>query len=159
MRLGISKSKNTVNYYIIKDYTKNGKRSTKHVLRIGNLEEVKQMAGNIDYKEWLKEFVKKYNEEHCKKEIVTIKKNTKKIIPKNINASFNVGYLFLEKIYNQLNIKNICDFISDKYKFKFDLNEILSYLVYARIIYPSSKLETFKQCQNFIKQPNFKLHD
>ena len=159
MRLGISKSKNTVNYYIIKDYTKNGKRSTKHVLRIGNLEEVKQMAGNIDYKEWLKEFVKKYNEEHCKKEIVTIKKNTKKIIPKNINASFNVGYLFLEKIYNQLNIKNICDSISDKYKFKFDLNEILSYLVYARIIYPSSKLETFKQCQNFIKQPNFKLHD
>ena len=159
MRLGISKSKNTVNYYIIKDYTKNGKRSTKHVLRIGNLEEVKQMAGNIDYKEWLKEFVKKYNEEHCKKEIVTIKKNTKKIIPKNINASFNVGYLFLEKIYNQLNIKNICDFISDKYKFKFDLNEILSYLIYARIIYPSSKLETFKQCQNFIKQPKFKLHD
>ena len=159
MRLGISKSKNTVNYYIIKDYTKNGKRSTKHVLRIGNLEEVKQMAGNIDYKEWLKEFVKKYNEEHCKKEIVTIKKNTKKIIPKNINTSFNVGYLFLEKIYNQLNIKNICDSISDKYKFKFDLNEILSYLVYARIIYPSSKLETFKQCQNFIKQPKFKLHD
>ena len=105
MRLGISKSKNTVNYYIIKDYTKNGKRSTKHVLRIGNLEEVKKMAGNTDYQEWLKEFVKKYNEEHCNKEIVTIKKNTKKIIPKNINTSFNVGYLFLEKIYNQLNIK------------------------------------------------------
>ena len=103
--------------------------------------------------------IKKYNEEHCKKEIVTIKKNTKKIIPKNINTSFNVGYLFLEKIYNQLNIKNICDSISDKYKFKFDLNEILSYLIYARIIYPSSKLETFKQCQNFIKQPKFKLHD
>ena len=36
MRLGISKSKNTINYYIIKDYTKNGKRSTKHVERIGN---------------------------------------------------------------------------------------------------------------------------
>ena len=35
----------------------------------------------------------------------------------------------------------------------------MSYLVYARIIYPSSKLETFKQCQNFIEQPNFKLHD
>ena len=35
----------------------------------------------------------------------------------------------------------------------------MSYLVYARIIYPSSKLETFKQCQNFIEQPKFKLHD
>lgn len=159
MRLGISKSKNTINYYIIKDYTKNGKRSTKHVLRIGNLEEVKIMAGNMDYNEWLKEFVKKYNEEHCKNETIIIKKNTKKIIPMNHKCSFNVGYLFLEKLYNQLNIKSICNSISDKYKFQFDLNEILSYLVFARIIYPSSKLETFKQCQNFMEQPKFKLHD
>ena len=159
MRLGISKSKNTINYYIIKDYTKNGKRSTKHVLRIGNLEEVKEMAGKQDYMEWLKVYVKKYNEEHCKKEIITIKKNNKKIIDSNINNKFNVGYLFLEKIYNQLNIKNICDSIQDKYQFHFDLNEILSYLIYARIIYPSSKLETFNQCKNFIKQPSFELHD
>ena len=159
MRLGISKSKNTINYYIIKDYTKNGKRSTKHVERIGNLEEVKKMAGNQDYNEWLKDYVKKYNEEHCKKEIITIKKNNKKIIESNVNNNFNVGYLFLEKLYNELNIKIICDNIQDKYQFHFDLNEILSYLVYARIIYPSSKLETFKQCQNFIQQPKFKLHD
>ena len=159
MRLGISKSKNTINYYIIKDYTKNGKRSTKHVERIGNLEEVKKLAGNQDYQEWLKDYVKKYNEEHCKKEIITIKKNNKKIIDSNINNKFNVGYLFLEKIYNQLKLKNICDNIQNKYQFKFDLNEILSYLVFARIIYPASKLETFKQCQNFIEQPKFQLHD
>ncbi len=77
MRLGISKSKNTINYYIIKDYTKNGKRSTKQVLRIGNLEEVKKMAGDMDYQDWLKDYVRKYNEEHCKKEIIIIKKNKK----------------------------------------------------------------------------------
>lgn len=159
MRLGISKSKNTINYYIIKDYTKNGKRSTKHVERIGNLEEVKKLAGNQDYQEWLKDYVKKYNEEHCKKEIIIIKKNNKKIIASNINNNFNVGYLFLENIYNQLKLKNICDNIQNKYQFKFDLNEILSYLVFARIIYPSSKLETYKQCQNFIEQPKFQLHD
>ena len=93
MRIGISKSKNTINYYIIKDYIKNGKRSTKHVERIGNLQEIKQKAGNQDYRVWLKEYVKKYNEEHCKKEIVTIKKNNKKIIEPNINNKFNIGYL------------------------------------------------------------------
>lgn len=159
MRLGISKSKNTINYYIIKDYTKNGKRSTKHVERIGNLEEVKKLAGNQDYQEWLKDYVKKYNEEHCKKEIITIKKNNKKIIDSNINNNFNVGYLFLENIYNQLKLKDICNNIQNKYQFKFDLNKILSYLVFARIIYPTSKLETYKQCQNFIEQPKFQLHD
>ena len=159
MRLGISKSKNTINYYVIKDYTKNGKRTTKNVLRIGNLEEVKRMAGNTDYNEWLKDYVKKYNEKYCKNETIIIKKNTKKIIPRDINTTFNVGYLFLQKLYNQLKLNDICNTIQDKYKFQFDLNEILSYLVYARIIYPSSKLETFKQCQNFIEQPKFKLHD
>ena len=159
MRLSTSSSKNTTIYYIIKDYTKNGKRSTKIVEKIGNIDEIKIKAGNKDYKQWLNEYVKKYNEEHCKKEIITIKKNNKKIIEPNINNKFNVGYLFLEKLYNDLNIKNICDTIQDKYQFHFDLNEILSYLVYARIIFPSSKLETYKQCQNFIEQPKFKLHD
>ena len=117
------------------------------------------MAGNQNYKEWLKDYVKQYNEEHCKSETIIIKKNNKKIIPMNINSTFNVGYLFLEKLYYQLKLNDICNKIQNKYKFKFDLNEILSYLVYARIIYPSSKLETFKQCQNFIEQPNFQLHD
>ena len=159
MRLKISKSKNTILFYIIKDYTRNGKRSTKIVKRIGNLEDIKTMAGDTDYKEWLKEYVRDFNEKQGRNEVVLIKKNTRKIIKKDINNSFNVGYLFLEKIYNELNIKDICKNIQNKYQFHFDLNEILSYLVYARIIYPSSKIETFKQCQNFIKQPNFKLHD
>ena len=159
MRLKISKSKNTILFYIIKDYTKDGKRSTKIVKRIGNLEDVKIMAGDTDYNIWLKDYVKKYNEEHCKNETVVIKKNNRKIIPMNTNNTFNVGYLFLEKLYYQLKLNNICNEIQSKYKFQFDLNEILSYLIYARIIYPSSKLETFKQCQNFIKRPSFKLHD
>ena len=159
MRLKISKSKNTTLFYIIKDYTKNKKRSTKIVQRIGNLEEVKIMAGNNDYKEWLKDYVKKYNEEHCKSETIIIKKNNKKIISMDSKVSFNVGYLFLKSIYGRLNLNDICKKIQEKYKFEFDLNEVLSYLVFARIIYPSSKLETFKQCQNFIEQPKFKLHD
>ena len=159
MRLKISKSKNTTLFYIIKDYTKNGKRSTKIVKRIGNLEDVKIMAGNQDYNDWLKEYVKKYNDEHCKSETIIIKKNNKKIISMNNKVSFNIGYLFLEKLYNDLKIKDICNKIQSQYKFEFNLNEVLSYLVFARIIYPSSKLETFKQCQNFIEQPTFKLHD
>ena len=159
MRLKISKSKNTTLFYIIKDYTRNGKRSTKIVKRIGNLDDVKIMAGNTDYMVWLKDYVKQYNEEHCKNETIIIKKNNKKLISMNNKISFNVGYLFLKKLYNQLKLNNICYEIQNKYKFQFDLNEILSYLVFARIIYPSSKLETFKQCQNFIEQPKFKLHD
>ena len=47
--------------------------------------------------------------------------------------------------------------IADKYKFEYDLNSILSRLLYGRIIYPSSKLATYNLSKNFIEQPNFEL--
>ena len=47
--------------------------------------------------------------------------------------------------------------ISRKYKFAFNLNSILSRLLYARIIYPSSKLATYQLSTRFIEQPDFEL--
>ena len=86
----------------------------------------------------------------------TLKKgfNPSKRIYSGIKRQFNVEYLFLENIYNLLDIKSICDSISDRYQFHFNLNQILSYLVYAIIIYPSSKLKTFKQCQTLLNNLN-----
>ena len=159
MRLKTSKSKNATLYYIIKDYTNiNGKRSTKIFEKLGNQDQVKKRFGKNDTIHKIKEYINELNEED-KETLLKQEFNPNKRISPRIKKQFNIGFLFLEKLYNQLNIKDICDSISNKYKFQFDLNEILSYLVYARIIYPSSKLETFKQCQNFIEQPKFKLHD
>ena len=159
MRLKTSKSKNATLYYVIKDYTDiKGKRTTKIFEKLGNQDQVEERFGNTNTISKIKEYINSLNNED-KEEILKKEFNPNKRISGGIKRQFNVGYLFLEKIYNQLNIKNICDDISNKYQYKFNLNEILSYLVYARIIYPSSKLETFKQCQNFIEQPTFKLHD
>ena len=159
MRLKTSISKNTILYYVIRDYTNvNGKRTTKIFEKLGNQDQVEERFGKIDTINKIKEYINNLNKEN-KEEILKREFNPNKRISPGIKRQFNVGYLFLEKLYNQLNIKSICDSISSKYKFQFNLNEILSYLVFARIIYPSSKLETFKQCQNFIEQPKFKLHD
>ena len=159
MRLKTSKSKNAILYYVIKDYTDiNGKRTTKIFEKLGNQEQVEKKFGKIDTINKIKEYINQLNNEN-KDELLKREYNPNKRIAPGVKRQFNVGYLFLEKLYNQLNIKNICDNIQDKYQFHFALNEILSYLVYARIIYPSSKLETFKQCQNFIEQPKFNLHD
>jgi len=143
MRLKTSKSKNATLYYIIKDYTDiKGKRTTKIFEKLGNQEQIEKRFGKIDTINKIKEYINKLNNEN-KDELLKREYNPNKRIVPGIKRQFNVGYLFLEKIYNQLNIKNICDNIQDKYQFHFDLNEILSYLIYARIIYPSSKLETF----------------
>ena len=159
MRLNIRKINNYSYYSIIKDYTNlSGKRSTKIFEKLGNQNQVEERFGKENTIDNIKEYINKLNNE-SKETIINKEFDPNKRISHGIKRNFNIGYLFLEKLYNQLKFKDICDDISNKYKFKFDLNEILSYLVYARIIYPSSKLETFKQCQNFIKQPTFKLHD
>jgi len=159
MRLNIRKINNYSYYSIIKDYTNlSGKRSTKIFEKLGNQNQVEERFGKENTIDNIKEYINKLNTE-SKETIINKEFDPNKRISHGIKRNFNVGYLFLEKLYNQLKFKDICNDISNKYKFKFDLNEILSYLVYARIIYPSSKLKTFKQCQNFIKQPTFKLHN
>lgn len=159
MRLKTSKSKNAILYYIIKDYTNvTGKRTTKIFEKLGNQEQVEKRFGKIDTINKIKEYINELNKDD-KDELLKREYNPNKRIAPGVKRQFNVGYLFLQKLYNQLKINDICISIQDKYQFHFDLNEILSYLVFARIIYPSSKLETFKQCQNFIEQPKFKLHD
>jgi len=159
MRLNIRKLNNYCYYSIIKDYTNlSGKRTTKIFEKLGNQQQVEERFGKTDTINEIKKYIDCLNNQD-KEEILKREFNPNKRISKGIKRKFNVGYLFLEKLYNQLNIKKICNNIQSKYQFHFDLNEILSYLVYARIIYPSSKLETFKQCQNFIEQPKFNLHD
>lgn len=159
MRLNI-RTKNGYSYYsIIKDYTNiKGKRTTKIFEKLGNKEQAEERFGKNDTINKIKEYIEELKNED-KDELLKREYNPNKRIAPGVKKQFNVGYLFLKKLYEELKINDICKSIQDNYQFKFDLNEILSYLVFARIIYPSSKLETFKQCQNFIEQPKFKLHD
>ena len=160
MRLNINKSKNATCFYVIKSVTIDGKRTSKVIEKLGNLEEVKIKAKGKDPYLWANEYVKLLNkEEKENKDDVLVKFSQNKSLDKNIQQSFNGGYLFLQKIYYDLKINNICDEITNKYQFHYDLNNILSNLIYSRIIYPSSKLKTLELSKNFIEQHNFEYND
>ena len=156
MRLKVTKTNKATNYYIIRDINKNGKRSTEIYERLGTEEEILKKSNGEDIFVWIKNYIKEINEN--KNNIPTlIKKYPSKIIDKAVQNLFNCGYLFLEKIYYELGLDNICNDISEKYSFKYDLNNILSGLIYGRIIFPSSKLATNKLAKKFLEQPNFEL--
>jgi len=156
MRINKTKSKNQEHYSIIKDITKNGKRTTCVYENIGNLDKLKERAGDMDPFEWLNQYIKELNIlEKQEKLPVIIQKNPNKIIEKDVQSTFNVGYLFLQDIYYKLKLNDICKQISDKYQFKFDLNDILSKLIYSRILFPASKLKTLELSKKFLEQPNF----
>lgn len=131
MKLTKSSSKNSVTYYVQKSYRIGNKTSTKTVELLGSLEELKARAGDMDPIEWAKEYVKK---------------------------SVNLGYLFLKKIYHELGLSKVSEEISEKYKITYDLDNIFSSLLYARILSPSSKEASFHYADNFLEKRNFELH-
>ena len=144
MRLQISKTKNAASYYVIKTVYSNGKKMNKIHEKLGTEKNLKQKLGDIDIEQWAKAYVDEINrlEAENKEPDVIAKYSPSKIISKNENRSFNGGYLFLERIYHELGIHKICKDISKRYKFDYDLNSILSRLVYSRIIFPSSKFSS-----------------
>lgn len=156
MRINKTKSKNQEHYSIIQDIKKNGKKTTKVYENIGNLEKLKQRAGNEAPLVWLDNYVKELNRKSKEERMpVIIRKDPSKIIDKNIQTSFNVGYLFLQDIYYKLKLDEICSAIAEKYQFKFDLNEILSKLIYSRVLFPASKLKTLELSKSLLEQPTF----
>lgn len=157
MRLQIIKSKNAQSLYVVKSVYHNKKRTNKVVEKLGTYENLKESL-NEDPIKWAKNYVEKLNQQEKEgTRNILVKYNPTKIIEKNQQNSFNGGYLFLEKIYYELGLNNICKDISKKYKFEYDLDNILSRLVYGRIIFPASKLATNDLSKRFIEQPNFEL--
>ena len=161
MRLKINKSKNSINYYAIVDIkTKEGKRSTKIYKRLGNEQEILKISNGISAREWAEKEVAKLKKAYEEKSLKVIAEfSQSELIKKDIQTSFNGGYLFLQDIYYSLGLNKICKEISDKYRIKYDLNSVLSNLIYTRIIEPSSKFSAFETAKTFLEQPNFELQN
>ena len=161
MRLKTTKTANTTNYYAIIDIkTKEGKRSTKIYKRLGNEREISKISNGEPPIEWAKKQVaelKKAYEEKTLKIIAEYSQN--ELIEKDTQNLFNGGYLFLQDIYYDLGLDKICKSISEKYRIKYDLNSILSNLIYTRFIEPSSKLSAFETAKTLLEQPNFQLQN
>jgi transposase len=158
MRLMISKSENAQSLYVIKSVYKNGKRTTKIVERLGTYDHLSKKLKGEDPIAWAKEYIENLNKkEKTQSREILVKFSPAKRITQDKQVSFNGGYIFLQDIYHKLKLDKICKEISDKHRFEFDLNEILSRLLYTRILYPSSKLSSFNASKRFIEQPSFEL--
>ena len=159
MRLSITHTKNNTYFYMIKSYRENGKNKTKIIERLGELKEVEQKANGEDPIIWAKKYIEKRNQEEKQNKGVYFEKLVEGIPLDESQKTFNIGYLFLQNIYYSLGLDKVCKNISEKYRIKYDLNSILSNLIYTRIIEPSSKLSSFEASKKFIEQPNYELHD
>lgn len=165
MNLHISKSKNSESFYIAKSYVKaNGSTTSTIVRKLGTLDQliVEHGPTRDDVLAWAKNEVKIETEKYKKeKEMKTV------LIPFHADRQLDYekqvfyrgGYLFLQSIYYQMHMDKICRKLKMKYKFKYDINAILSDLIYARILEPSSKRSSFRTASEFLEKPSYELHD
>lgn len=160
MRLGWTKNKNSITYRAVKTIRVNGVNKTLPVKTFGSEKYICETYGVSDAKAWAKEQVRLMNEaEVDEKASFLIPLDSTANLPLNKQQRFNGGYLFLQDIYYELGLDKICRAISARHSFEYDLNAILSRLIYTRILYPSSKRNSFEESKRFIEQPNFELHD
>ena len=159
MKVSTTKSKNAESFYITKSYINSeGKSTSKIIRKLGTFAEFDRAGVMAWAKEQAKIETEKYKKE---KEANTV------LIPFHANRSldygkqvfFEGGYLFLQYIYYSLKLDTVCSNIKRKYKFEYDLNAILSDLVYTRILEPSSKRSSYADAHKFLEAPTYELHD
>jgi hypothetical protein len=127
---------------------------------LGSEKYICETYGVTDAKAWAKEQVRLMNE--AEKEdtaTFTIELNSGTDLVMDEQRRYNGGYLFLQAIYYELGLHKICRAIANRHSFEYDLNDIMSRLIYTRILYPSSKRSSFQDSKRFIEQPSFNLHD
>ena len=161
MKLTVSKSKNSASFYVQKTIRKpNGSVTTVTVEKLGNLTEVTTKAGGKDPYVWAQEYVNELNRrEYDEKKEIIVSYSPSKLLKKGEQKRFNCGYLFLQRIYHHLGLEQICKEISSRHSFEYDLNDILSKLIYTRILFPASKHSSHRLASRFLEQPSFELHD
>lgn len=165
MRVTTSKSKNSESFYITKSYTNaQGKSTSTTIKKLGTLAELSHRLGTDrnGVLAWAKEQARieteKYKNE-TQDAVVMIPFHSNRLLDYHRQKIFTGGYLFLQSFYYGLKLDSICRKIRSRYKFEYDLNAILSDLIYTRILEPSSKNSSFKSAKQFMEAPTYELHD
>lgn len=165
MRVTTSKSKNSESFYITQSYTNSqGKSTSKTIRKLGSLAELsKRLHTDRDgVLAWANEQARletaRYKSEK-EDALVMVPFHSNKLMDYHKQKLFTGGYLFLQSIYYGLKMDSICRKIKSRYKFEYDLNAILSDLIYTRVLVPSSKSSSFRTAKQFLEPPTYRLHD
>ena len=163
MYIAITGSKNNKDVYIYRSFRKENGQSSSHIYKkLGKYNTLlNQFDGDADrLMAWAKNEAKKetelYNQKNGK---VSVDFSQGACIAKNEQRLFNSGYLFLQSLVTELRLDKICRSIKRRYKYQYDLHAVFTDLIYARILHPSSKRESYEYCKTLLEPPKYHLQD
>jgi hypothetical protein len=161
MKLWYDKKSKDPTYFVQHGF-RNGKKVTcKNIARIGKHSELLKITDDpLSYAnkqvEKYRDIANGYKTENSIKLTFDL---AKKIKSSDQAASSktdrNVGYLYLQRLYFQLEIDKFFNEIKKNRKFTFDPDLVNRFMTYSRILDPDSKLGSFEKLNNFYEEPDF----
>ena len=111
--------------------------------------------GKPDFLRRFREQFKNGELDFCKDFNIELKEKKEKTILEFTKDDFildpkNIGYFFLNQIYNELGIDTLLNRIKSDSKIEYDLNGITKLLVFGRILNPQSKKKTFETKDQYL---------
>lgn len=159
MKLNYDKKSKDPTYFIQKGFRIGSKTTTKNIARIGKHSELLMITD--DPLAYAREQVAKYNREEKEGRVsmeVKIDFNEKIKITNNSassSSSLNIGYFFLQQLYHRLAVGSFFKEVTADSRITFDPNLVNRFLIYDRILYPGSKLNSLRHLNRYYEQPSF----
>jgi hypothetical protein len=157
MKLMYNKNAKDPIYYVQVGIRQGKKTTTKNIARIGKHSEL--LKDHSDPLAYAREYVRKLNEQMEMVDITLYLNFAHKLLPSDDDVSrslvFNIGYLVLDRIYRDLNIRTALEKMMSETRATFDLNQIVRFLVFDRILDPGSKLHTVSHLDSYYERPRF----
>lgn len=159
MKLFYSKTSKDPTYYVQKGFRVGKKTTTKNIHRIGKHSELLKITD--DPLAYAKQIVAQFNEETQASALsmdVKIDFSEKVLSSKDTASSStmkNIGYFALQAIYHNLRIREFFKDSLHNNKITFAPNDIIRFLIFSRILNPTSKLGTYKNLHRYYEDPDF----
>ncbi|NBL00303.1 MAG: IS1634 family transposase [Erysipelotrichia bacterium] len=142
---------------IVESYYDNGVSRQRVIEKVGYLNDLKDHYDDPIH--FFKEKAKQMTKEKKNSQSEEFTIDLSLTMNLNENASLNVGYGILKRIYLELKLDIFWKQIASNYKIDFDLEAIFRLLTLSRILFPDSKKATFENRSIYFEPFNFTLMD
>ena len=158
MKLYYDKRLKDPTYYVQQGFRNGNKTTTRNVRKIGKHSELLKICD--DPLSYAKKQIEILNEEYRsgKSEVQISVDFNEKVDKSDDDLSRselrNIGYFYLQAIYQKLRISDFFRKLEKQYKTGYDMDQINRFLTYGRILDPRSKYGTYDHLDVYYEQPD-----
>lgn len=158
MYLKVITKKGVSRLYLYESYYKNDKANQRCIESLGRLDELQKQF--VDPVSHFKKIAQERTDEKENSRKTTVSIDLSSAMDINEDNLKNVGYTVLKALYKQLELDKFWKNIQKKTSIQYDLEAVFRLLVFSRILYPGSKMNTFNNKDiYFEKIEGFTLKD